>query len=145
MSNLQSPDVQASVTAALNLGNSIISTINMLIAMGAYQQGSTLLSEIIKVLKTSSAYTSGNPEVLSMINVLTTMANTIGTILAPSTAPAPTASAPTASAPTASAPEYGEKAGYGEKPGYGELATSYGGGTRSKRNKSKKAKRGNKV
>ena len=152
MSNLQNPDVQASVTAALNLGNSIISTINMLIAMGAYQQASTLLAEITKVLKTSSAYTSGNPEVLSMINVLTSMANTIGTILAPSAvAPAPTASAPTASAPTASAPTasaptaaYGESR-YGEKPGYGELATSYGGGTRSKRNKSKKAKRGNKV
>jgi len=137
MSNLQNADPNVSAQACLSLGVSVIGTVNTLLSLGSNQVALNILKGIIASISTSTAVSSGNPQVLSLLKTLTKMQ---ATIQATQEQPQPTTGA---NQTTGANPENtfilsennSKGYGYGEGYGYG-----YGKGGGSK--KVKKAKKG---
>jgi hypothetical protein len=152
MSNLQNTDSNISAQACLSLGISVIGTVNTLLSLGSNQVAYNILKGIISSISTSTAVSSGNPQVLSLLKTLTALQSSIpqpqqSTEPQPTQATEPQPTQATEPQPTqATAPppaenlfslsENSEKGyGYGNGYGYG-----YGKGGGSK--KVKKAKKG---
>jgi len=137
MSNLQNADPNVSAQACLSLGVSVIGTVNTLLSLGSNQVALNILKGIIASISTSTAVSSGNPQVLSLLKTLTKMQATIQATQEqpqPTTGPNQTTGANPENTFTLS--ENNSKGyGYGEGYGYG-----YGKGGGSK--KVKKAKKG---
>jgi len=70
---LQNTSVQASVAAATQLSGSITASAQGLIAAGSYSTATTLLTQTIQLLYTSTAYKNRDPQVLAQIASLVTI------------------------------------------------------------------------
>ena len=73
MSALQSPDTTVSVTAAKDIVTSVNSSVANLVATGSFSTANTLIEQTIQAIKASSAFTSGNADVIALIGSLTAL------------------------------------------------------------------------
>ena len=147
MNNLQNADANVSAQACLSLGISVIGTVNTLISLGANDVAYDILKGVITSISGSTAVSSGNPQVLSLLKTLTALQASIPRPQAqeqPTQAQEqPSQPQPTQARPPPKAEDffslsdkgYGYGEGYGQGYGYGKGGGSKGGG-------SKKARRG---
>jgi Arc/MetJ-type ribon-helix-helix transcriptional regulator len=156
-SSIQNGSVQESSAAVVRLTGLVITGINSLIATGAYENASKILTQVITLIQGSSAYRAQDQVTMYSIDMLTMVMNNATKMSAP---PPPTTTVP-AVAPAATGPiekpieaptenieepapssnDYGESK-YGEY-GYGSPAQE--GGKRKTTRRSKSRKSGNKT
>jgi len=153
MSNLKNTDPNASAQACLSLGISVIGTVNTLLSIGSNQVAYSILQNIIASISTSTAVSSGNAQVLSLLKTLTAMQATIPQLQAtgtqleqPPAVPQPTqATAPPPAENVFSLSENSEK-GYGYGDGYGKgYGYAKGGSRKAKKATNKTRRRSKKI
>jgi hypothetical protein len=122
MSQLQSPNITVSVSAAKDIVATVNLAVTEFVTMGFFSTADTLITETIQALKSSSAFTSGNADVIAMISSLTALQASIVSM-------DPSLRSPSTSGPSAAAPaepansdefEYGYGYGYGYADGIEE-------------------------
>ena len=72
-SALKNADVSVSANAAQDIVKNVTATVAMLSALGSFSDAETLISQTLNMLIFSTAFSSGNPQVVSLVNDLVRM------------------------------------------------------------------------